>query len=161
MLYSIKKLTAFTILLAVTLTCVNMDSYAQKRSNNNGSYLKTSLNAYSFNTPLLKEKIMNLDQLLEYCAEKDIDGVDLTGYYFPGYPEVPSYEYLYHIKQKAFLLGVEISGTGVINNFSSPDVNLRKEGVQLVKDWIIAAEKLGASVVRVFSGESDLTGYTR
>src|SRR5512133_3359309 len=82
--------------------------------------LKTSLNAYSFNGPLMKGD-MNLDQLLEFCAANQIDAVDITAYYFPGYPEVPSDEYIYHIKQMAFLLGVEISGTGVRNDFTDPD----------------------------------------
>jgi hypothetical protein len=48
------------------------------------SKLKTSLNAYSFNAPLI-DKSMNLDDLLDYCAEQNFDGVDLTGYYFPNY----------------------------------------------------------------------------
>ncbi|MDP3173644.1 MAG: hypothetical protein Q8M88_04335, partial [Phenylobacterium sp.] len=37
--------------------------------------LKTSLNAYSFNSPLMKDE-MNLDQLLEYCASLQLDAVD-------------------------------------------------------------------------------------
>ena len=122
--------------------------------------LKTSLNAFSFNKPLLNGE-MNLDQLLEFCAENQIDAVDLTAYYFPGYPEVPSDDYLYHIRQKAFLLGVEISGTGVRNDFTEPDTQKRAASVELVKKWILAAEKLGAPVVRVFSGAADPKGLTR
>ena len=122
--------------------------------------LKTSLNAFSFNKPLLNGE-MNLDQLLEFCAENQIDAVDLTAYYFPGYPEVPSDDYLYHIRQKAFLLGVEISGTGVRNDFTEPDAQKRAASIELVKKWILAAEKLGAPVVRVFSGAADLKGLTR
>jgi len=122
--------------------------------------LKTSLNAYSFNGPLTKGE-MNLDQLLEYCAAIQLDAVDLTAYYFPGYPEVPSDEYLYHIKQKAFLLGLEISGTGVRNDFTDPDPAKRKASVELVKNWIIAAEKMGAPVIRVFSGTADTKGLPR
>ncbi|MBA4410473.1 MAG: sugar phosphate isomerase/epimerase family protein [Bacteroidota bacterium] len=122
--------------------------------------LRTSLNAYSFNGPLMKGE-MNLDELLEFCAAYQIDAVDITAYYFPGYPEVPSDEYLYHIKQKAFLLGVEISGTGVRNDFSDPDPVKRKASVELVKKWIIAAEKLGAPVIRVFSGTVDVKDIPR
>ncbi|HAQ20889.1 MAG TPA: sugar phosphate isomerase/epimerase [Prolixibacteraceae bacterium] len=122
--------------------------------------LRTSLNAYSFNGPLMKGE-MNLDQLLEFCAANQIDAVDITAYYFPGYPEVPSDEYLYHIKQKAFLLGLEISGTGVRNDFSDPDPAKRKASVELVKKWIIAAEKLGAPVIRVFSGTADVKDLPR
>jgi hypothetical protein len=98
---------------------------------------KTSLNAYSFSKPLLSGE-MNLDQLIEFCALNQIDAVDLTAYYFPGYPEVPSDEYLYHIKQKAFLMGVEISGTGVRNDFTEQDPAKLKASVDLVKKWIIA-----------------------
>ena len=122
--------------------------------------LKTSLNAYSFNSPLTKGE-MNLDQLLEFCAVNQFDAVDITAYYFPGYPEVPSDEYLYHIKQKAFWLGLEISGTGVRNDFTDPDPTKRKASVELVKKWIIAAEKLGAPVIRVFSGTADTKGLPR
>lgn len=122
--------------------------------------LKTSLNAYSFNGPLTKGE-MNLDQLLEYCASIQLDAVDLTAYYFPGYPEVPSDEYLYHIKQKAFLLGLEISGTGVRNDFTDPDQAKRKTSVELVKKWIVATEKLGAPVIRVFSGTADTKDLPR
>jgi sugar phosphate isomerase/epimerase len=122
--------------------------------------LKTSLNAYSFNGPLLKGE-MNLDDLLEFCAVNQFDAVDITGYYFPGYPEVPLDEYLYHIKQKAFLLGLEISGTGVRNDFSDPDPVKRKASVELVKKWIIASEKLGVPVIRVFSGNVDVKDVPR
>lgn len=122
--------------------------------------LKTSLNAYSFNGPLMKGE-MNLDQLLEYCAANQLDAVDLTAYYFPGYPEVPSDEYLYHIKQKAFLLGLELSGTGVRNDFTDPDPVKRKASVELVKKWIVAAEKLGIPVIRVFSGTVDVKDIPR
>jgi sugar phosphate isomerase/epimerase len=122
--------------------------------------LKTSLNAYSFNKPLTNGE-MSLDQLIEFCALNQIDAVDLTAYYFPGYPEVPSDEYLYHIKQKAFLMGVEISGTGVRNDFTDPDPVKLKASIELVKKWIIAAEKMGAPVIRVFTGAAELRGLTR
>jgi sugar phosphate isomerase/epimerase len=122
--------------------------------------LKTSLNAYSFNGPLMKGD-MNLDQLLEFCAANQLDAVDITAYYFPGYPEVPADEYLYHIRQKAFLLGLEISGTGVRNDFTDPDPAKRKASVEHVKKWIIAAEKLGAPVIRVFSGTANVTDIPR
>src|SRR5688500_6061974 len=69
---------------------------------------KLSLNAYSFNQSLSNGS-MNLDELLEYCALTGFDAADLTGYYFPGYPQVPADDYVFHIKQKAFLLGLDIS----------------------------------------------------
>jgi sugar phosphate isomerase/epimerase len=122
--------------------------------------LKTSLNAYSFNKALTSGA-MNLDQLIEFCATHQFDAVDLTGYYFPGYPEVPSDEYLYHIKHKAFVMGVEISGTGVRNDFTDPDPVKLKASIELVKKWIVAAEKMGAPVIRLFTGPADLRGLAR
>jgi sugar phosphate isomerase/epimerase len=124
------------------------------------SRVKTGLNAYSFNEPLSTGR-MDLDDLLEYAARAGFDEVDITAYYFPGYPDVPSNEYLYHIKSKAFQLGLEISGTGVRNDFTNPDPEVRKEGVALVKVWILAAEKLGAPVIRIFAGQSNTEGYSR
>lgn len=145
------------IILLLLVTIFPLEGKAQQKL---PTKLKTSLNAYSFNDPLMKEE-MNLDDLLEYCAANQFDAVDITAYYFPGYPEVPSDEYLYHIKQKAFLLGLEISGTGVRNDFTHPDPAVRKTSVELVKNWILAAEKLGAPVIRVFSGTADVKDIPR
>ncbi len=104
---------------------------------------------------------MNLDQLLEFCGEVGFDAADLTAYYFPGYPNVPDDEYLYHLKRKAFSLGLEISGTGVRNDFTDPDKKKRKESIALVKRWIEAAEKIGAPVIRIFAGNQKPAGYSR
>src|SRR5512140_2821768 len=60
--------------------------------------LKISLNAFSFDKPL-KAGTMTIDDMLDYCSKIGFDGVDLTGYYFPGYPDVPSDEYIYHIRR--------------------------------------------------------------
>jgi sugar phosphate isomerase/epimerase len=113
--------------------------------------LKTSLNAYSFNEPLMN-KTMSLDDLLVFASLHQFDGIDLTGYYFPGYPTVPSDEFIYHIKRKAHLLGLSISGMGVRNDFTQPNKDLRRLEVERVKNWIVVAAKMGAPVLRVFSG---------
>jgi len=96
---------------------------------------------------------MTLFDLVDWCATQNIDAVDVTGYYFPGYPEVPTDEYIYELKRRAFKLGVDISGTGIRNNFASPDPAVRKADVERAKKWIIVAEKLGAPVLRLFAGE--------
>ncbi|HEV3200029.1 MAG TPA: sugar phosphate isomerase/epimerase family protein [Bryobacteraceae bacterium] len=116
-----------------------------------GTRIKIGLNSYSFNRPLMAGQ-MTLDDVIDWCAAHNVDGVDLTGYYFPGYPKVPSDEYIYNLKKKAYYNGVSISGTGVRNDFTIADAALRKEQIQLVKDWVIAGEKMGASFIRVFSG---------
>jgi len=122
-----------------------------------GPRLKISLNAYSFNKALNdnirgRGKGVTLFDLLDYCAEQNFDAIDPTGYYFPGYPKVPSDKYINDFKRRAFVLGLDISGTGVRNNFAQPDKDKRAADVQLVKEWIEVAAKLGAPVLRVFAG---------
>jgi len=124
-----------------------------------GVKLKIGLNAYSFNRPLTAGR-MTLDDVIDYCAAHSIDGVDTTGYYFPGYPKVPTDEYIYALKRKAYLNGVTISGTGVRNDFTLADAAGLKAQVQLVKDWVAVTEKLGAAFVRVFSGPRLAEGST-
>jgi sugar phosphate isomerase/epimerase len=135
------------------------DSVKENNSSTIPGKLKLSLNAYSFDKPLRGGKF-TLSDLLEYCAKVGFEGVDLTGYYFPGYPSVPDDEYIYNVKKKAFRLGVGISGTGVRNDFSWADPVKRIGEKNLVKDWIIVAEKLGAPLVRIFTGASPKDNYT-
>ena len=104
---------------------------------------------------------MTINDMLEFAAEKGFMAVDITGYYFKGYPQVPSDETLYDVKNKAFRLGLEISGTGVRNDFTHADAAKRRESVQLVKEWIDAAEKLGAQTVRIFSGTQNIEAHSR
>jgi sugar phosphate isomerase/epimerase len=121
--------------------------------------LKLGLNAYSFDKPL-KQGAMTLSDLLEYCARVGFDGVDLTGYYFPGYPAVPSDSYIYEVKRKAFKLGLEISGTGVRNDFTWSDPAKRAEEKKHVKEWIVVAAKLGAPLIRIFSGNQSKEAFS-
>jgi len=122
--------------------------------------LKTSLNAFSFNKPLL-DGSMTVFDLLQYCADTGFEGVDITGYYLKGYPVVPDDEYLYKVKRMAVKLGVEISGTGVRNDFTIADKSKRAQEVELVKKWIEAAAKLGVPVIRVFAGNQKNEGISR
>jgi sugar phosphate isomerase/epimerase len=121
-----------------------------------GPLLKVSLNAYSF-SKLLNSKVkrngagVDLFDLLDFCAKYNIDGLDATGYFFPGYPKVPAGEYVNDLKRKAFALGVGISGTGVRNNFTVPDKAKRATDVNHIKEWIEVASRLGAPVLRVFA----------
>lgn len=121
--------------------------------------LKISLNAYSFNN-LLLDGSMKLDDLLEFCAVQGFCAVDITGYYFKGYPAVPSDAEIYRVKRRALSKGVEISGTGVRNDFTYPDKAKRQENIDLVRKWTDVAAKLGAPVIRIFAGNQELTGYT-
>ena len=122
--------------------------------------LKTSLNAYSFNKSLT-DGSMSVAELIEFCSATGFDGVDITAYYFKGYPQVPPDDYLFDIKRKAFKAGLEITGTGVRNDFTIADKAKRELEVQLVKNWIEAASKIGASVLRIFAGTQKNEGIPR
>ena len=129
-----------------------------KKFDTSAPYVKVALNAYSF-TKNLNDYIkgrsndpMTLFDLIDFCAANKIDALDATGYFFVGYPDVPTDKYIYEVKKYAFRKGVDISGTGIMNNFANPDATARAKDVQRVKDWIDVAAKLGAPVLRVFSG---------
>lgn len=124
-----------------------------------GTRIKLALNAYSFNAPLRAGEV-SLYDLVDFCAEHQLDALDSTGYYFPGYPNVPDDEWIYGLKKKGFVNGVDINGTGVRNDFALTDAESRKNDIELVKNWIGVARKLGATVVRVFAGKKVPEGHT-
>lgn len=121
---------------------------------------KLSLNVYSFNNPLREGKI-DLFDVLDFCAEYNFDAIDPTGYYFPGYPEPPADEYINEFKRKAFLLGLDISGTGVRNDFANPDEKSRKADIQMIEQWLVASAKLGVPAIRLFPGHNEHEGFSR
>jgi sugar phosphate isomerase/epimerase len=119
---------------------------------------KISLNAYSFNSLLTKQEF-SLERLIDFCVAEGFDAVDLTGYYFPGYPAVPSDDYIFHIKNTLHRKGLSLSGTGIRTDFTNPDPKERQKDIALTKMWIDVAAKLGAPVLRIFSGKQQPTGY--
>lgn len=124
-----------------------------------GTHVRVGLNSYSFDK-VLRDGSMTLPEVVRYCAQHGIEALDATGYYFPGYPKPPADDYIRSLKREAFVNGVTVFGTGVRNDFSVPDAAARRNDVQLVKDWIEVAAKLGASVIRVFSGRRVPSGHT-
>jgi len=125
-----------------------------------GSKLKLSLNVYSFNS-LLRNNEIDLFDVLDFCIAQNFDAIDPTGYYFPGYPAVPDDAYINRFKRKAFLLGLDISGTGVRNDFANPDASSREADVAMIAEWIEAAAKLGSPNIRIFSGKGSHEGFSR
>ncbi|MCK4921907.1 MAG: sugar phosphate isomerase/epimerase [Bacteroidales bacterium] len=144
---------------AFAQSCNTTDQNEDEKQQTPGLRNKIALNAYSFNIPL-RDGSMDLFDMLDYCSELGFDGVDLTGYYFPGYPEAPSDEYIYSIKKRAFELGLDICGTGLRNDFCLADAELREKEKERVKNWIIVAEKLGAPALRIFPGKDIPENYT-
>jgi len=149
---------SFLSLAALTPLAGATSSYALtpiKRAG--GPLLKPALNAFSFLELLnanMKDasKGVDLFGVCDYCAKHDIEAVDLTGYFFPGYPKAPAAKYVNRIKRYTHDRGIVISGTGVRNDFATAEKAARAAGVQLAKQWIEVAARLGAPVIRVFAG---------
>lgn len=134
------------------LCCLRSFCYAQSKQ------VKIfALESYSFNK-LLNDKIkgradgISLMGFLKIAADNQFDAVSLTGYFFPSYPKVPTDEEISQIKNEAKKLNLPIVSLGVRNDFVTTDQNKLNEDINLVKEWIDVAVKLGSPVVRVFSG---------
>jgi sugar phosphate isomerase/epimerase len=94
---------------------------------------------------------LSLEDFIDDCAALGLEGTELTSYYFP---QPVTGDYLRRLKQQAFRLGLDISGTAVGNDFCEPPGPKRDEQIALVKRWIDHAEILGAPVIRIFSGNA-------
>lgn len=109
--------------------------------------MRLSCCAYSYRDELTRGT-MTLEEFIVTCAEMDLDGVELTSYYFPRTDN----EYLRHLKRECFRAGLHIAGTAVGSHFTQPDAGKRREQVDMVKDWIDHSVVLGAPCIRVFAG---------
>ena len=154
-----KRRTLLKTLAALPLATAAVSGLAAVNENQ-GHRFKLSLNTYSFNR-LLREGTVDLFDLLEFCASHGFDAIDPTGYYFPAYPVVPPDEYINKFKRKAFFLGLDISGTGIRNDFVNPDPGRRAADLEMIRLWIEVAAKLGSPNLRIFTGKSAHHGYSR
>jgi sugar phosphate isomerase/epimerase len=120
-------------------------------------YFKLSLAAYSFNRflpknwpkPSKSDPTMTIEDFVDFCAEMDLDGTELTSYYFPA--EITP-AYLASLKERTFRLGLDISGTAIGNDFCLADGPDRDFQFGMTRQWIDYAATLGAPVIRIFAG---------
>ncbi len=114
---------------------------------------KFSLAAYSYRELLTGNKFVDkpwtIEDFIQQCATLPLDGTELTSYYFA--KEITP-EYLRRLKKQTFLLGLDISGTAVGNDFCLPKGPKRDAEITAVKQWVDYAEILGAPVIRIFAG---------
>jgi sugar phosphate isomerase/epimerase len=113
-------------------------------------HLKLSMAAYSYRQFLTGDKAtMTLEDFIAKCAEFNLDGTELTSYYFP--KEVTP-DYLLKLKQLTFRLGLDVSGTAIANNFCLPPGPERDATLAHTRKWIDYAAEFGAPVIRIFAG---------
>jgi sugar phosphate isomerase/epimerase len=139
---------------AVAVSGTNANA-AKAPVRNGASHMKLSLAAYSFNRMLPRpgrdqKGEMTLEDFVDYCAKLNLDGTELTSYYFPA---EPSRDYLLNLKEQTFRLGLDISGTAIGNDFCLPEGEKRQAQLKLCRDWIDHAAVMGAPVIRIFAGK--------
>jgi len=104
--------------------------------------------AYSYRK-YLQHGPMTMEDFILNAVEQEIDGVDMTTYYFTS--TEPSY--LLGLRRLAFRNGVPFSGAAIGTNMCQPDPTKRAAELEKIKKWLDATELLGASHLRVFGGE--------
>ncbi|MEK6237527.1 MAG: sugar phosphate isomerase/epimerase [Planctomycetales bacterium] len=101
-----------------------------------------------------------LDMLgfLEYCARLGLDGAELTSYFF----ETPvKRETINQIKRRAHLLGLDVTGAAMGNNFGHPPTSdVTRREMKYFQTWIDHFADLGAPVARVFASKQTPDGAT-
>jgi sugar phosphate isomerase/epimerase len=114
------------------------------------SHLKLSLAAYSYRKYLTgPNKSMDLFDFANLAADMGVDAIEPTAYYFP---DDVNTEYLHRLAQRAFLLGLDISGTAIMNDFCVPAGAEADREIAHTRTWIDRAAELTAPVVRLLSG---------
>lgn len=112
--------------------------------------IRISLAAYSVRQALTKGDY-DLFKFIDWCAEMDLDGTELTSYYFKeGFDSA----YLRQLRNHAFHNGVSISGTAIRNDFCKPPGPEKDKEIEAVKKWIDYAADLWAPHVRIFAGNA-------
>lgn len=119
-----------------------------------------SVNAYSFNDEFRSGE-MDLFDMMEFASNIGLNAVDLTAYYFSSYPDLPEKSEIFTLKKRALELGLNISWTGVRNNFVTADVEARNADREIIKDWLAISSAIGASILRIFTGRNIPDGYTK
>jgi L-ribulose-5-phosphate 3-epimerase len=91
---------------------------------------------------------MSYADLVRLAVDLGTDGLDLTVYWFPN----TSPEFLLPLRRLAYKSAVEIYSISISTNMCQPTPELREKEVAKVKEWVDAANGLGASHIRVFGG---------
>lgn len=114
--------------------------------------LSLSLAAYTFRQTFKSPnpaRPFTLLDFVDYCADHNLAGAEITSYYFP---DLVTDEFILQLKHRAFVRGIPISGSAVGNNFVQPKGPNRDEQIAGVKTWIDRCALLGAPHIRVFAG---------
>ncbi len=109
--------------------------------------LRSAICAYSYRDALAK-KTMTYDDVVKAAVDNNVDGLDLTVYWFPTTAD----SFLIPLRGFAYRNGVDIYSISVRTNMCQATQPLRDKEFSDVKHWVDVAAKLGAGHIRVFGG---------
>jgi sugar phosphate isomerase/epimerase len=92
---------------------------------------------------------MDMFKFIDYCADHNCQGAELTSYFFPVDADAAYYNQLKH---HAYLRGVTINGTAIGNDFSLPKGVKLDYQIEAAKYGLDQAAMMGAPHVRFFAG---------
>jgi sugar phosphate isomerase/epimerase len=109
--------------------------------------LRPAICAYSFRDQL-KERSMSYADLVRLAVDLDVDGLDLTVYWFPSTLD----EILPPLRGLAYRMGVNLYSISIRTEMTKASRSEQDAEVASIKKWVDAAQILGAGHIRVFGG---------
>jgi len=134
---------------AAVLPALPSNLLAAARIHNGGrARLRSAICAYSFRRELQSKKL-HYEDLVDMAVENDIDGLDLTVYWFP---QTGLDSFLASLRRKAYVAAVEIPSIAIRTNLCRPQPRDQEVEVAWLNHWVDVADRLGATHVRIFGG---------
>jgi len=118
---------------------------------------KISLAAYSFRNQLPSYRnnatpdpaSMDMAGFIDYCDTVGVDAAEITSYFLP---DPCPQELAFSLRRQAHLLGLDLSGGAIGNNFSFPAGPELDRQMAYTERWIKSYAAMGVPVIRVFAG---------
>ncbi len=110
--------------------------------------LRTAICAYSFRSAL-GAGTMRYEDLVDMAVENDVDGLDLTVYWFP---KEDLNRFLTGLRLKAYMNAVEIPSIAIRSDLCRKTERDQDQEAAWLTHWVDVADRLGASFIRVFGG---------
>jgi sugar phosphate isomerase/epimerase len=104
--------------------------------------------AYSYRSLLTKGQ-MTYEQFIEKAVQLQLDGVDMTVYYF----KTTDPAYLANLRWFAYKNAMPFSGAACGSSMVQADAAKRAQVLEDIKKWVDVSDQLGASHLRVFAGK--------
>jgi sugar phosphate isomerase/epimerase len=135
--------------LLATVSAAPLLSFAQSGggSEKKKARLRTAICAYSYREQLQSKKL-TYEDLVRLAVDSDVDGLDLTVYWFPSTED----SFLIPLRTLAYRNAVEIYSISVRTDMCKPPGAEREKQAAELRKWVDVANKLGAGHIRVFGG---------